>query len=73
MNLSLKMIITWLSKRDIKIAKELGMLKRVDIEHPIRFLDFCKLETVDYYSKQLRGCKLKNLKTEKSWLKTTRG
>jgi len=57
----------------IKIAKQIGLLERVDITHPISFVDFYHLETVDYFAQQLRGSKLRYIKDEKSWIKSTRG
>lgn len=59
----------------IKIAKDIGLLERVDNDAntTISFKDFCKLETVDYFAQQLRGSKLKNLKDDKFWIKSTRG
>jgi len=49
----------------IKIARELGLLERIDNSTTISFKDFCKLETVNYFAQQLRGSKLRFIKDDK--------
>ena len=49
--------------RSIKIAKELGLISVFD-ERPISYADFCNLDSVQYFLNQLRGSKLKNLKSD---------
>ena len=49
--------------RSIKIAKELGLITIFD-ERPISYADFCNLDSVQYFLNQLRGSKLKNLKSD---------
>ncbi|MBM3911019.1 MAG: phage integrase family protein [Thaumarchaeota archaeon] len=44
------------------IGKKIGILKPFKI-HPITFAEFCKLETIAYFSEQLRANKNQNLKS----------
>ncbi len=46
--------------KTLKIAKGLGIIKEIS-DKPISFVDFCNLESVDYFASQLRGSKNKNL------------
>jgi len=57
--------------RSIKIAKDLGLIQLVD-DKPITLKDFYALDSVQYFISQLRGSKLKNLKTDGLKENTTR-
>ncbi len=54
----------WITRKGFQIDQKIGIIKEVDI-NSISFKDFCQFETVEYYSKQLRGVRYKNLKVTK--------
>jgi len=47
----------------VRVAKDIGMIRVVD-EKPIKYEDFCNLDSVQYFINQLRGSKMKNLKKD---------
>lgn len=49
--------------RSIQIAKELGLIELVN-DKPISYADFLNLDSIQYFTGQLRGSKLKNLETD---------
>ena len=46
----------------LKIAKELGIIKEPELD-VLPFEEFCQLETIQYFSEQLKGTKTKYLKS----------
>ena len=57
----------------LRVARELGIIKEVELDTVISFEDFCQLETVKYFSEQLRGSKNKNLKVSQNDSSTRKG
>jgi len=61
----------WLVSRAFRLGKSIGILKeREDLRLP--YEEFCKLESVSYYAKQLRGSKIKNLQRRNKYEYSTR-
>ncbi len=56
----------------IGIAKKLGLICEIPSE-PLSFKEFCKYETIQYCSSQLKGSSFKNLKPKPSQDASTRG
>ncbi len=57
--------------KSIQIAKKTRLIELVD-EKLIRYANFCKLNSVQYFLNQLRDFKLKNLKTDDMKENTTK-
>ncbi len=53
----------WIVKTGLSHGLQMGLVKKVEL-HPMSFKDFCKLETVEYFTNQLRGSKFKNIKSK---------
>lgn len=63
--------VRWLISRGFSVGEKIGLLEQLD-KPAISFKEFCELETVEYFAKQLRGSKFKNLKKPANKIQSTK-